>query len=137
MKHLFLSLPIAVLAIGCTVKKPEAPKASDLKVEEDTNQSVNYGYMDLSVDPKSDFYEYANGTWAKNNPVPSSETKWGSFNELQIDNYDKIKVILETTAKQKNEKGSVDQLIGDYYYTFLNEEARMKEGHSSIRKSAY
>ena len=38
--------------------------------------------MDLSVKPGDNFYQYANGNWLKNTPIPGKETRWGSFNVL-------------------------------------------------------
>ncbi|HVX49844.1 MAG TPA: hypothetical protein VHB48_06790, partial [Chitinophagaceae bacterium] len=38
--------------------------------------------MDMSVKPGDNFYQYAEGNWLKNNPVPPSKTRWGSFDML-------------------------------------------------------
>ncbi len=90
--------------------------------------------MDLSVKPGDDFFAYANGTWVKNNPVPSSETRWGSFNELQKNNNKALRAILEKAASEKNEKGSVEQLIGDYYFSLMDSNRRDKAGVEPIKK---
>ena len=42
---------------------------------------IDKSSMDLTKNPGDDFYNYASGTWIKNNPVPAKETRWGSFNE--------------------------------------------------------
>ena len=45
-------------------------------------KTLEFDYMDLSVEPSDDFYQYATGTWMKNNPVPEEESRWSSFNQL-------------------------------------------------------
>ena len=39
--------------------------------------------MDRSVPPGDDFYRYANGTWAKNTPIPPDKASIGVFEQLQ------------------------------------------------------
>ncbi len=42
--------------------------------------------IDKTADPCTDFFQYACGNWVKNNPIPSTETRWGSFNALAEQN---------------------------------------------------
>ena len=116
---------------SCTTIKKD--KDNNLKELTDNGSTVDFKTMDESVSPKEDFYTFANGTWVKENPVPDSETRWGTFNELDQTNKKKLKAILENAAKQKNEKGSIEQLIGDYYFTFMDTDTRNKLGLSPIK----
>src|SRR3954469_5639026 len=66
--------------------------------------------MDLSVKPGDNFFQYANGTWLRNNPIPATESRWGSFNELQENNYAALHTLLDSAARVKNApKGSLTQ----------------------------
>src|SRR5205814_5574979 len=70
--------------------------------------------MDLSVKPGDNFYLYANGNWLKNNPVPASKTRWGSFDVLRQTSLDRLKLLTEDAAKNSS-KNSLYQRIGDLY----------------------
>ena len=46
------------------------------------HKAIDPANMDVSVKPGQDFYRYANGKWLEKNPIPPSESRWGSFSEL-------------------------------------------------------
>ena len=76
---------------------------------------IDKSNMDLTVKPGEDFYNYAGGTWIKNNPVPLKETRWGSFNQLRDFNINAVKTILAESANSKAPAGSIERRIGDFY----------------------
>jgi putative endopeptidase len=84
--------------------------------------------MDLSVNPGDNFFFYANGTWLKNNQIPATETRWGSFNELQENNYKALHELLESAAKANAKKGSNLQKIGDFYKSGMDTNTIEKAG---------
>src|SRR5688572_4063972 len=42
--------------------------------------------MNTSAEACTDFFEFANGTWLKNTPIPPAYSRWGSFNVLAENN---------------------------------------------------
>ncbi len=128
-KLLLFGLSLSMLA-ACGTKD----NSSTIKTKKGSNtySTINTNYIDKSVSPKSDFFQYANGEWVKNNPVPASESRWGSFNELDKANKIKITKILDQAAKEKSEKGTTNQLLGDYYTSFISMETRNKVGFKPI-----
>ena len=96
-------------------------------------RTVDFQDMDGSVDPSVDFFDFANGKWIKNTPIPGTEASWGKFNILSDNNNKVLKEILESTAKQKNDAGTVNQLIGDFYYTIMDSVKREADGIKPIQ----
>ncbi|MNW86459.1 Neutral endopeptidase [compost metagenome] len=90
--------------------------------------------MDLSVKPGDDFYQYASGTWVKNNPVPAKETRWGSFNELRDFNINAVKTLVEDAAADKTAPaGSVKRRVGDFYTAAMDSLTIENLGYTPIK----
>ncbi len=87
----------------------------------DTNYSghekaFDPGIMNLSIKPGDDFYEYVDGAWIKNHPVPADKSRYGEFEILTDRNYDSIKIIIENAANNTSApEGSLEQKIGEFY----------------------
>lgn len=132
--RLILIIAAGLTIVSCETAKETATEVTDVAVNSATNQTIDLDYLNTEVRPQDDFFEFSNGSWIKNNPVPPSESRWGSFNELDKSNKGKLTSILEA-AKGKaanSEKGSMDQLLGDYYASYINMDNRNDLSHSPI-----
>ena len=88
------------------------------KIEETTmeqNLAIDKADMNLSVKPGENFYQYSNGGWIKNNPVPGDKTQYGSFTVLYDNNQNKLKDLITEVSKNENKKGTNAQKIADFY----------------------
>ena len=83
---------------------------------------IDVSDLDRKVDPCNDFFEFANGTWRANNPIPASMTRWSKRWQAGETAKDKLKDILEAVEQEEDlAKGSTEQLIGDYYGACMDE----------------
>ena len=96
--------------------------AALLSAQTAPQKSVELGDMNRSIDPCTDFFEYANGNWRAQNPIPASMSRWSRRWRSGETIKDDIKVILEEDSQNKSAaKGSTAQLVGDYFGACMDE----------------
>ena len=89
---------------------------------------------DTLVNPADNFFNYANGGWFKNNPIPSTEQSNGIFRTIADTINNQIKQICEKSAQDKSaEVGSNKQKIGDFYASGMDSIAINKAGISPLK----
>jgi len=89
--------------------------------------------IDSTVLPCEDFEKFAVGNWLKNNPVPESESRWGSFNIVHDANEIKLKAIVDEAAEAKAKKGTPLQQVGDFYTSALDSTTVNKLGITPLQ----
>ncbi len=77
--------------------------------------------MNLAAKPGVDFFEYANGSWMKNTPIPADKSRYGSFDILAENANKAINGILDSVSKATNLKaGSNEMKIKNFYLTGMD-----------------
>lgn len=109
---------LAAFAIGCT----SLP-----------GQSFSPANVDTTADPCVNFYKYACGTWLAKNPVPADQARWGRFDELAERNRIVLRGILEKAAVEVPKRSAIDQQIGDFYASCMDEQTINRKGTGPIK----
>ena len=107
---------LTIFAISCDEKTPE----KQTEPQKEVIPAFDISQIDSSVSPCEDFEKFAVGNWLKNNPVPESESRWGSFNVLNDQNEIQLKAIVDAAAKANAAKRTPLQMVGDFYASALD-----------------
>lgn len=84
--------------------------------------------FDKTVQPGTDFYQFACGGWIKDNPLPAAYSRYGSFDRLAEDNNKRINGILNELLKGHYAQGTVEKKLSDYYKLAMDSMRRNKDG---------
>ncbi|MDY7231795.1 M13 family metallopeptidase [Hyalangium rubrum] len=78
--------------------------------------------INRKADPCNDFFDYANGAWRTNNPIPDSMVRWSRRWQSGELAKEQLRGILDEVSQRKDwPKASVEQLISDYYGACMDE----------------
>jgi putative endopeptidase len=94
---------------------------------------VDLPAMDTTVNACQNFYQYACGGWRNNNTIPPDQARWGRFNQLLDQNQKIERDILEKAAAPSASRTPVEQKIGDYYASCMDEKTIDASGVSGIK----
>ncbi len=90
-----------------------------------------YGFdtagMNASVAPGDNFYQYANGTWEKNTPIPADKSNYGMFTALDDLSKARTREILDAA------KDDPASMIGRAYASYLDQTSVEAKGLAPIR----
>lgn len=85
-------------------------------------RGIEVADINRGADACGDFYEFANGRWRADNPIPAAMSRWSRRWAAGESAKDRLHEILdEASAVPNHTRGSVDQLIGDFYGACTNE----------------
>lgn len=103
------------------------------KEDKNTKPDVVAVNIDTTTSPSTDFFQFANGGWIKNNPIPGEQSSWGIGNLVIEENNKRLREICEKAAAANAKPGSNDQKIGDFWTTAMDSTKIEKEGLSPLK----
>ncbi len=96
-------------------------------------KSFDVSAMDTTADPCVDFYQYACGNWAKENPIPADQSRWTrSFSLVQLRNQYLLWKDLESAASAP--KTALEKQYGDFYASCVDTATIEKLGLEPIQE---
>ena len=128
-KHMLSALTLALIAgfaqaeSGAAAAAVTSSKTAKAPV---LSAGIATEYIESSVRPQDDFFEYLNGKWLKNVEIPADKSSWGSFMELRENTLPQIRGIIEKASAGNPAAGTDAQRIGDFWASFMDE-ARLEQ----------
>ena len=129
-----------LLIIGGIIlyKALEIIKLIHMVVSKKDTKVKNIGFdvkeFDTKIRPQDDFFHYINAKWIKKNPIPASESYWGSFLVLRDNTKKQLFTIVDELSKDKElVDGSASQMVRDLYLSGMDEKTREDLGFSPLQ----
>jgi putative endopeptidase len=108
-KKIYVTLLAAFVLAACNQPIPN-----------NTKPDVLAKNMDTTLLPGEDIFQYANGGWIKNNPIPAEESQWGIGNLVIEENTKRLRTISENAAQENAANGSAAQKIGNFWQAAMD-----------------
>ena len=123
-KKLFVLLP-ALISFSVMQSQSSAAKSTP---------GINVEFMDKTVKPGNDFFNYVNGTWLKTTEIPKDRSRWGSFDELRKKTDIDAMAILKDASKNAAYKSNTDQgKAVNLFLSIMDTVGRNKAGLAPLR----
>jgi len=118
---------------------PEQVQAAQSVVSEaadshELGSGIDVSGFDTSVRPQDDFFDYTNGKWVAETPLPADRARWGSFDILRDNAQKDVRTLVEEVSQAQEAKpGSAAQKIRDFYNAYMDSERPNALGVEAIR----
>jgi putative endopeptidase len=89
--------------------------------------------VDKSLDPCTDFFQYACSKWNKANPIPPDQAASGTAFQLFLWNTAAVRNTLEDAANLAPNRTPVQQKVGDYFASCMDESTVNKLGIAPLQ----
>src|SRR5664279_1028774 len=126
----------AWLGLALVVMISSAAAQSSASASTDELPTLNHfdpAVLDRNLDPCVDFYKFVCSKWQVANPIPPDQANWDTGSTLNLWNESMLRNTMARAANPTPERSSVDQKIGDYWYSCMNEAVIEKSGLAPLK----
>jgi putative endopeptidase len=103
----------AAVLVACLLTAPTPTSAQNAERYLDQ-------FIDKSVSPREDFFQYSVGKWLREHPIPKSERSWGVSDVIQEETYQRLLDLSKAASSAKSQPGSNQQKIGDFWFAAMD-----------------
>jgi putative endopeptidase len=111
---------LAGAALLCHAARASPGEIAEGEVQPD---GLYLNWLDRSVAPAKDFFQFANGGWIKSHPIPPDRAYWGVDTLLEQQNQIFIRDLIESLARENWAAGTAQRKIADFYASGMDERA--------------
>lgn len=119
MKKLLFFALVTLMAASCS----RAKQSTGIRPEN----------LDTTAVAQNDFYQFACGGWMANNPLTGEYSRFGTFDQLGLNNLEQVNGLIQDIAAHNQKPGSIGQKIADIYNLAMDTTRRNGEGIEPIR----
>ncbi len=131
MKQSDFYILLVFLGISACHQPKKEVKQTAQKSGEDIG--LNLKYMDTTVRPQDDFYNFVNGKWMQTTEIPADRSRWGSFDELRKETDQNTLAVLKEAQNNPEYKAGTDERKAlDYFASIMDVNSRNKAGVTPI-----
>jgi len=144
---LILAAAVACACAACSQRSPDggsapAPAASAAMASTAATPApastapdigINLSYIDKSVKPGDNFFEYANGDWLKTAQIPADRSSTGAFYDIFEVTEKHTADLIRNAGAGNPAAGSNARKIADYYAAYMDTAAIDKAGLTPIK----
>ncbi len=131
---------LAAALTGCSLSKTPEPAPAEPAPEVAPQPKARIGtwgvdltVRDEKVKPGDDFNRYASGAWLDSYEMPKDLSSYGTFVQLRLDSEADVRAIVDELAEKEAERGSIEQMVGDFYGAWMDTEALEKLGAAPLK----
>jgi putative endopeptidase len=118
------AIGIAGLAACASNQTPTVSASAEHPAQQPALRSgIDLQYVDGSVRPQDDAYQYLNGKWLRTFQLPPDKGAVGSFTAIEDATEEQLRSIVESLDQANPSDGDTDaKKLADLYASFMNEE---------------